>query len=149
MIRCGVKIRCFLSVPLILITTACTHWVPRVNQFGFPEQEYLYQEPEEIANEWETTSIKEVNISQDKLNEMMHDILGGNDRNIHSILIVKNGKLVFWNKVELKPSSEMQFFGDSKRVGKFYITFIADQRGEVNQFMAYLDFRGFKFDKID
>jgi CubicO group peptidase (beta-lactamase class C family) len=39
--------------------------------------------------------LKQAGINSEIIDEMMHDILGGNDKNIHSILLIKNGKLVF------------------------------------------------------
>ena len=55
----------------------------------------------------------------------------------------------FWSKVELKPRSTTQFFGESKQVGKVFINFVMDPYGQVKQFIAYLGFRGFRFDKIE
>ena len=83
-----------LSLIFILVTAACTHWSPRVNRYGLPERKYIYQQPEKIGDGWETASLKEEDIDSEKIDEMMHDILSGNDRNIHSILLIKNGKLV-------------------------------------------------------
>jgi CubicO group peptidase (beta-lactamase class C family) len=84
-----------LSLLVILVTTACTHWSPRVNRYGLPERKYIYQQPEEIDDGWETASLNEVDIDSGKIEEMMLDVLSGNDKNIHSILLIKNGKLVF------------------------------------------------------
>jgi CubicO group peptidase (beta-lactamase class C family) len=83
-----------LSLIFVLVTVSCTHWSPRVNRYGLPDRTYLYQQPEEISDGWETTSLKEVDIDSGNIYEMMHDILRGNDKNIHSILLIKNGKLV-------------------------------------------------------
>ena len=83
-----------LSLIFILVTAACTHWSPRVNRYGLPERKYLYQHPEKISDGWETASLKEEDIDSEKIDEMMHNILSGNDKNIHSILLIKNGKLV-------------------------------------------------------
>jgi CubicO group peptidase (beta-lactamase class C family) len=79
----------------ILFVTCCSHWSPRVNPYGFPQREYTYQQPEAIDDGWETASLNETDIDAEKINEMMLDILSGNDKNIHSILLIKNGKLVF------------------------------------------------------
>jgi CubicO group peptidase (beta-lactamase class C family) len=97
MIRCSniPSKHLLLSLIFILVTAACTHWSPRVNRYGLPERKYIYQEPEKIDDGWETASLKEVDIDSEKIDEMMHQILSGNDRNIHSILLIKNGKLIF------------------------------------------------------
>jgi CubicO group peptidase (beta-lactamase class C family) len=83
-----------LFLIFILFVTSCSLWSPRVNLYGLPQRVYTYQQPEKIDDGWETASLKQVNISPEKIDEMMLDILGGNDKNIHSILLIKNGKLV-------------------------------------------------------
>lgn len=80
---------------LFLFFTACTHWVPRVNRHGLPEREYVYQAPEDIDDGWKTASLSQEGIDPDKINEMMHEVLTKNSRNIHSILLIRNGRLVF------------------------------------------------------
>ncbi|MDH3722687.1 MAG: hypothetical protein OER74_14420, partial [Desulfobacteraceae bacterium] len=55
----------------------------------------------------------------------------------------------FFDKVELIPESETQFFGVSKNIGEFKIHFIKDERGNVKQCIAYVGFRGIHFDKIE
>lgn len=84
-----------LSLIIILVTGACTHWSPRINRYGLPERKFIYHQPEKIDDGWETASLNEADIDSGKINEMMLDILSGNDKNIHSILLIKNGKLVF------------------------------------------------------
>ena len=84
-----------LSLIIILVTGACTHWSPRINRYGLPERKYIYRQPEKIDDGWETASLNEADIDSGRINEMMLDILSGNDKNIHSILLIKNGKLVF------------------------------------------------------
>ena len=97
MIRCSyIPIKYLpLFLIFILVTAACTNWSPRVNRYGLPERKYIYHQPEKIDDGWETASLNEADIDSGKINEMMLDILGGNDKNIHSILLIKNGKLVF------------------------------------------------------
>jgi CubicO group peptidase (beta-lactamase class C family) len=84
-----------LFIVFILLATACSHWSPRVNRYGLPERGYTYQQPEAIDDGWDTAFLKDVGIDSEKISDMMRDILGGNDKNIHSILLIKNGKLVF------------------------------------------------------
>lgn len=92
--RCS-KPKLYLSAVLIVAITACTHLSPRMDQNGLPIREYFYQQPVKAADGWETASIDNANIDRNTITEMMNDILAGNDRNIHSLLIVKDGKLVF------------------------------------------------------
>jgi CubicO group peptidase (beta-lactamase class C family) len=95
MIKCNYKLVPYACTILLLTTTACTHWTPRVDQYGLPDHQYSYQQPEEINDGWETVSVADTNIDPDVIIEMMKDFMSGNDRNIHSILIVKDKKLVF------------------------------------------------------
>jgi len=83
-----------LSLIIILVTAACTHWSPRVDRYGLPESTYIYQQPEKVSDGWETAALEEVDIDSERIDGMMRAILSGNDSNIHSILMIKNGKLV-------------------------------------------------------
>jgi CubicO group peptidase (beta-lactamase class C family) len=51
--------------------------------------------PEQTNNDWQTTSLRNMGISEKKLAEAIERIHDGTYQNIHSILIVKEGKLVF------------------------------------------------------
>lgn len=83
-----------LSLLFLLLTTACAQFYPRVTSSGLPEREYTYQKPETTNDGWETASLNETGIDPERIDQMMLDILGGNDKNIHSVLLIKNGKLV-------------------------------------------------------
>ena len=54
----------------------------------------------------------------------------------------------FWDKIELIPENETQFFGDSRNIGNFKVDFILDKKGDVIQFIAHFDLRSMQFDKI-
>jgi CubicO group peptidase (beta-lactamase class C family) len=82
------------SLICILFATACSHFSPRVTPYGLPQREYTYQQPEAVDDGWDTASLNETDINPEKIDEMMLDILGGNDKNIHSVLLIKNGKLI-------------------------------------------------------
>ncbi|MFC1578707.1 serine hydrolase domain-containing protein [Thermodesulfobacteriota bacterium] len=56
--------------------------------------EYRYRPPEQVEGNWEVSSLKEQNINLYRIQEMMHQILSNNLKNIHSILVIKNGRLV-------------------------------------------------------
>jgi CubicO group peptidase (beta-lactamase class C family) len=88
--------------------TACAQ-VPRVNRHGLPQREYVYQKPDATDDGWEISSLRDEGLDQVKLHEMMHAILAGNSRYVHSILLVKNGKLIF----------EEYFFGYSRDTNHF------------------------------
>ena len=55
---------------------------------------YEYTVPIKADDGWEISSLKEEGIDPGKINAVMRNILNANIRDIHSVLIVKNGKLV-------------------------------------------------------
>jgi len=55
---------------------------------------YQYTVPVKADEGWEISSLKDEGIDPGKINELMLNILDGNIQDIHSVLIVKNGKLV-------------------------------------------------------
>jgi CubicO group peptidase (beta-lactamase class C family) len=55
---------------------------------------YQYDIPVKADDDWEISSLKEAGIDPGKINELMLDILDANIQDIHSVLILKNGKLV-------------------------------------------------------
>ena len=60
------------------------------------EIEYRYLIPLETDDGWQTSSLNEEGVDAEKINELMHRILIGHDtaKNIHSVLLVKDGRLV-------------------------------------------------------
>lgn len=55
---------------------------------------YQYTVPAKTDVDWEVSSLNDEGINPGKIKELMFDILNGNIPDIHSVLIVKNGKLV-------------------------------------------------------
>jgi len=55
---------------------------------------YAYRIPKKADDGWETSSLTEEGIDPAKINELMSNILNRNLPNVHSVLLVKNGKLV-------------------------------------------------------
>lgn len=82
-----------LLIPIFFLT-ACMHYVPRVNASGLPQQEYAYQVPEKIDDRLETASLSEEGVDPAKINELMLAILDNKYKNVHSVLLVKNGRLI-------------------------------------------------------
>ena len=60
------------------------------------DSEYTYQVPIETDDGWATSSLHKEGVDTEKISELMRNILNGNEtvKNIHSVLLVKNGKLV-------------------------------------------------------
>lgn len=83
-----------LFIIFILVTVACTHWSPRVNRYGLPERQYIYQEPEEIDDGLEVSSLTVEGLDSAKLRDMIYSIMNKRYKGIHSVLLVKNGRLV-------------------------------------------------------
>ena len=97
-----------LLILLAFFLTACAQ-VPRVNRHGMPQRDYVYQQPEATDDGWETSTLRDEGVEPAGLNEMMLEILAGNSKYVHSILLVKNGKLIF----------EEYFFGYSRDTKHF------------------------------
>ncbi|MCK5343717.1 MAG: serine hydrolase, partial [Candidatus Heimdallarchaeota archaeon] len=77
---------------IIVLILSCS---PRTTRWGLPQNDYTYQVPEKIDDGWEYSDLKAEGVDPKKINELMGNILKGDIKNIHSILLVKNGKLIF------------------------------------------------------
>ncbi len=77
---------------IIVLILSCA---PRATRWGLPQYEYSYQIPEKSDDGWEYSDLKTEGVDPKKINELMRNILKGEIKNIHSILLVKNGKLIF------------------------------------------------------
>lgn len=56
--------------------------------------DYSYRVPAVTDDGWETSSLSAEGVDPEKIREMVKDILKGKYEDIHSVLIVKNGKLI-------------------------------------------------------
>ena len=82
-----------------------------------------------------------------------HEIWQKSEELDHELPLYRQGnhlyvKENFWSKVEIKPTSETRFIGNSKQVGKFNMEFVMDRDGNVDYLMAYLGSKHFKPDTI-
>lgn len=80
-------------------------WYPRLN---VPKNyKYTYQQPKKNNDGLQTGNINNTDLDTSLLNEMMRKILDGTYPNVHSVLIIKDGNLVFeeyfyeYNKTKL------------------------------------------------
>ncbi|QSB28923.1 serine hydrolase [Flavobacterium sp. CLA17] len=79
-------------------------WYPRLNSKDF---KYVYQQPKQDVDGILTGSIDKTGLDKALLTEMMQKIVDGTLPNVHSVLIIKDGKLVFeeyfyeYNKAKL------------------------------------------------
>jgi len=83
-----------MALVLVMLTVACSHWSPRVDPYGLPERGYTYRPPSKTGDGWKTASLSDVGVDSAKIEAMMLEILGGNDKNLHSVLLIKKGRLV-------------------------------------------------------
>jgi len=103
------KHTCSLIIILLSIA-ACTHTPPKVDSYGKPQREYTYQVPEQIDGGWQVSSLAKESVNEEIIHDLMKTILAGNYPNTHSVLLVKDGKLVL----------EEYFYGN-KRDGLHYL----------------------------
>ncbi|MBT8387502.1 MAG: beta-lactamase family protein [Ignavibacteria bacterium] len=73
----------------------------------------IYSIPEETGDGWETASVSSVGLSEIKLLEMLGYLQGNPDHKIHSIIIIKNSKLVFEEYYEGQKFNLGQYTGES------------------------------------
>jgi len=59
------------------------------------QSSYTYQIPEQTTDGWQTASLDDVGIDEKTLGELVERIHDNTYQNIHSVLIVKDGELVF------------------------------------------------------
>lgn len=83
---------CMLAI--LFLFPNCTFKVPRLNREGGPQTEYTYQIPEKIDDDWEISSLDKEGVDSAKIVKLIKKILTGEFPNTHSVLLVKNGKLV-------------------------------------------------------
>ena len=70
-----------------------TMWYPRLRTAE--NHNYKYQQPKDINDGLKTGSVENSGLDTALLAEMMHKIINGTYPNVHSVLILKDGKLVF------------------------------------------------------
>jgi CubicO group peptidase (beta-lactamase class C family) len=110
---------------IIFFVASCA---ARYNQYGLPQYEYEYQIPQQIDDGWQTSSLDAEGVESAKINEMVGKILGGEIDNIHGILLIKNGKLVFEEYFDgFDRETKHRIFSASKSVTSILIGMAMDQ----------------------
>ncbi len=79
---------------LCLLLAACAVEHPRLDAAGEPVTRYVYAVPEQLDDGWETTSLAAVGIDEAPIVRLIEGILARDVPNGHSVLLVKDGKLV-------------------------------------------------------
>ena len=82
------------SMELKRLEQLLPYMAPRLTESGERELDYTYRVPEQFDDGWETADMSAAGIDEHKINELMHDVLNEQYQNVHSILVVKNEKLV-------------------------------------------------------
>ena len=67
----------------------------KVNQPDEDDNKYVYTIPEETGDDWKTTSLSSVGMSTEKIESLVNSIINKVYQEVHSVVIVKNDKLVF------------------------------------------------------
>jgi CubicO group peptidase (beta-lactamase class C family) len=106
-----------------------SQWVTVSRNQDLEPCNYQYTAPAKAGDDWEISSLKEEGIDRENIKDLMLDILNGNIRDIHSVLIVKNGKLVledyFYGHARNKTHSMMSV---SKSITSILIGIGKDQK---------------------
>lgn len=92
---------CFIFV-LIVLQSGCK------KEDYYPDV-YIYNTPDHLDDGWITESLSDAGMDEKVLYNLMNRIYATPEHNIHSILIIKNGKLVF----------EEYFEGEKFKLGKY------------------------------
>lgn len=80
---------------LIPVLAPCTHEAPGISNSDRPEREYTYTVPVKTDDGWETSSLSVEGVDPENPKRLMEEIFSGKYKDIHSIVIVRNGKLIF------------------------------------------------------
>lgn len=80
----------FYIVILTVLVSACSG----VSVKKDPAVLYHYTVPEQTRDGWQTAPLSEVHLNESLLSELVQKIINDDYGDIHSILIIKNGKLV-------------------------------------------------------
>ena len=86
-----------LDLSVLLLVLCCAVFVVSCAPEHEPEPEhkYVYRIPQQTNDGWGTASLEDVGMRAEPLGEMMERIHSKAYQNVHGILVVKNGKLVF------------------------------------------------------
>ncbi len=76
-----------------------------------PSDSYVYKIPEQTNDGWETTSLNSVGIIKQPIISLIDKIQNEEYKNVHSILIIKQGKLVFEEYFEGEKFKLAQYTG--------------------------------------
>jgi len=127
------KIPCYLRKAgfitlCIFIIFSVVSCAARYSRYGLPKYGYEYQIPEQLDDGWQTSTLDAEGVDSGRINEMMGKILDGDIDNIHGIVVIKNGKLVFEEYFDgFDRKTKHRIFSASKSVTSILIGIAMDQ----------------------
>ena len=77
------RLTLFVFLFIIILLFSCTEKV-----------QYAYRVPDKTTDSWATAALGEVDVDSEKISHLIRDILNRKFKNIDSVLLVKNGKLI-------------------------------------------------------
>ncbi len=83
------------SLPTMLLLLAATAGLTCSSSTAPSGLYYTYRVPQQVDDGWETSSLASVGMDAGPLIALMDTLLGAEQHRIHSVLVVKGGKLVF------------------------------------------------------
>lgn len=89
------KIKPLVAIVAILIISMLFPVCQRKRDLDPSDIEYTYQVPPQTDDGWITSDLSEVGMYYSPLVRMMREYFGSDTHDVHSILIIKDGKLVF------------------------------------------------------
>ena len=98
--------------------------------------EYQYRIPEKINDGWAVSSLSNGKIDSDKIDLLMEDLIHKRLKNVHSVLLVRNGKLVFEEYLRGYTRERKHLIASvTKSITSILIGIAIDQKtiGSVNQ----------------
>ena len=110
---------------ILFFITSCA---ARYNRYGLPQYNYTYQIPQQLDDGWQTSTLDAEGVEPAKIDEMMGKILKGDIDNIHGIVVIKNGKLVFEEYFDgFDRKTQHRIFSASKSVTSILIGMAIDR----------------------
>jgi len=71
-----------------------SHWVTFSTEKNLNRCSYRYHPPPETGDGWETSTLSEHGVDRKVIGRLMHEIFANHLKNVHSVLVIKNGKLI-------------------------------------------------------
>ena len=117
----------FISLFIVISVLVCSK-----KNTTEPTQVYTYRVPEELDDGWAVSSLDDEGIDTGLIEKLTGQIMSGQFRGIHSLLIVKNGALVHEAYFEDYTSNSLQTIYSITKSVSSALTGIAIDRGMIN-----------------